>query len=876
MRRTFPFLAAAAAMMAACGGGSKGSETPPAATPTFSPTGGTSTAPQLVAVSTTTPGASIYYTTDGSTPTTGSTAYAAAVRVFSSSTIKAIATAAGYAASAVGTASYTIDLSDFATFCSGLQSDMVALQANCLNANPDAVAAEGSVPCAGFAVEIQAGRLVYDASHAGACWAAATGSGCAGLDQRGEPGACRLALVGQVANGSTCYDGAACPNGSCSGRAGACPGLCVPYATEGQTCVSGDKDPCASGLVCDGASGTCKAPSAAGGPCPCQPGLYCSGGTTCAVRKTSGPCSGTAWDECAIGYACSGSPTLTCQKSVGLGAPCTAAASTCGWGYHCGPSSTCVADPKVGESCTMSQHCIGGTCDAASLKCVATAGGTCSAAPGLAGVTLHDSFKDTAIDGTKWLNGAFTRGVSGGAAVLGVDVTNMRARSIRNDQYTSQISVVTGGQRVTTLQADVAVPAATAFRTGAGMIRASVRLFYSPPSQRLSFPGANKDLLVAEVGLLDDGNGLKAYRQFTHCDDASCATFTTSGIAVNDPAGFAPVGTGHQVGASAAYDTTYTLSASLDEVTGIFHWSIAGGSFGTPGVSGTANPAAYLAATPGWAGVLLAGTGFQVAQVSARAQDNGAGGGSAGITGRFDNVLVGFNDGLATAYDDFSGTAGNSGPTEMSTAKWNPAGAVRLGPAGGSLLVESGAPAPSASIPSGINWSEPVGLNTLLADVAIESYVPGSGGLFAGFSGRFYNDGSSSRADDATGDIHVNFGLQANGGTAFFFIGRCPNPTCAGPTQVGQGTVPGTGLGSGGHRLLLSWSDGTRRFTFGVDGITVVVDPTSVGGVVTAPASYGGPARAPFKSLTTAISASGSSGQTTTASARYSDVFAGP
>ena len=42
------------------------------------------------------------------------------------------------------------------------------------------------------------------------------------------------------------------------------------------------------------------------------------------------------------------------------------------------------------------------------------------------------------------------------------------------------------------------------------------------------------DLIVSEVGLLDDGNGLKAYRQFSHCDDASCATYTASGIAVDD------------------------------------------------------------------------------------------------------------------------------------------------------------------------------------------------------------------------------------------------------------------------------------------------------------------------------------------------------
>src|SRR5258708_20380232 len=45
------------------------------ATPTFSPPGGTYNAPQSVTLSDTTSGATIYYTTDGSTPTTASTPY---------------------------------------------------------------------------------------------------------------------------------------------------------------------------------------------------------------------------------------------------------------------------------------------------------------------------------------------------------------------------------------------------------------------------------------------------------------------------------------------------------------------------------------------------------------------------------------------------------------------------------------------------------------------------------------------------------------------------------------------------------------------------------------------------------------------------------
>ena len=104
-------------LIAGCGSGSGGSGnvTPPeqqAATPAFTPTAGTYTSTQKVSLSDNTSGASIYYTLDGSTPTTASTLFSPAtpIAVSSTTTITAIATASCYLNSPVATGTFTITL----------------------------------------------------------------------------------------------------------------------------------------------------------------------------------------------------------------------------------------------------------------------------------------------------------------------------------------------------------------------------------------------------------------------------------------------------------------------------------------------------------------------------------------------------------------------------------------------------------------------------------------------------------------------------------------------------------------------------------------------------------------------------------------------
>jgi hypothetical protein len=79
-----------------------------AATPTFSPAAGTYSGAQSVTISDGTSGATIYYTTNGTTPGTSSTRYSGPITVSSTETLQAIAVATGNTNSVVASAAYTI------------------------------------------------------------------------------------------------------------------------------------------------------------------------------------------------------------------------------------------------------------------------------------------------------------------------------------------------------------------------------------------------------------------------------------------------------------------------------------------------------------------------------------------------------------------------------------------------------------------------------------------------------------------------------------------------------------------------------------------------------------------------------------------------
>ena len=91
---------------------SSGSTTETCATPTFSPVAGTYTSAQSVTISTTTAGATIYYTTDGTDPTESSSVYSTPIYVSKTTTIKAMAAKEGMTNSSVATAVVTVTSSE--------------------------------------------------------------------------------------------------------------------------------------------------------------------------------------------------------------------------------------------------------------------------------------------------------------------------------------------------------------------------------------------------------------------------------------------------------------------------------------------------------------------------------------------------------------------------------------------------------------------------------------------------------------------------------------------------------------------------------------------------------------------------------------------
>jgi hypothetical protein len=370
----------------------------------------------------------------------------------------------------------------------------------------------------------------------------------------------------------------------------------------------------------------------------------------------------------------------------------------------------------------------------------------------------------------------------------------------------------------------------------------------------------------------------------THCDNASCSAFSSSGIAFADPGGFSG-------DAPASYDTTYVVTVTLNEVTGVFTWTITGGSLN---VSGTANPATYLASSANWLALgatPLAGTGFQSAAVRTRIVDN-AGGSTGRITARFDDVQVGLNNAAPTLWDDFSGAGGNSGPTELSAAKWTGTpGMNSMAQTAGSLVGHAQVTTPSTNnlaVFHPLDFSDPAAINTMQADFTVSACNNSQSSTNrVGFAAGFYNDGTpgttppdANQPNSRVGDITASLFLDCPFDVVRFQVTRFDTNASqtilsnSANAIVPKGPAPIIG---NTHTLTMRWNPTTRRLTFQADGqAEVVVDPTTVNTHMLTAAPFVKPPNTVSKNLSWFLALPGVAGATANVDFRANNVFTAP
>jgi hypothetical protein len=467
-----------------------------------------------------------------------------------------------------------------------------------------------------------------------------------------------------------------------------------------------------------------------------------------------------------------------------------------------------------------------------------------------AGLTLWDGLCSSHYDGSKFINPRFTRSIQSAAAHMVVSADSMEASSTRGFRPNAALAIpsISATKRVTNLQATMNVPASDAFLDGSAQWRVELNLNYQPAANRLAFSGGSTKTIFAQVGILDNGSGPQFYRTVGLCAVASCATTDqVTGIVFTD-------GTFREF-QSATYDTTYTFRIALDETTNIFTFEVSGGALsGT--LTGTADASALFTAQ-----VVDSVTDAASALLRARVQDGGTGGGSASVRGIFDDVQVGINTSTAAApatlvaYDDFSGTGGNSG-TDFSLTNWAN-GDSYIDSAGGrtifrNKLTGTVSANQSQNFPITVSTTLPtaISVDATVTSITAPATANASNTQNMSMQMTLYNDGTSAVPFNQTGDVWAGITLNATG--AFFYAFKCTTATCTATTSMQTGT---TTLAAGSipfglnttHTLRTVYDPASHAISYSVDdGAATVVDPTTVNTHIGTAAAYAAAPNAGF------------------------------
>ena len=266
-------------------------------------------------------------------------------------------------------------------FCRQYGQVVADVSVNCMGASRSDADLLFSLPliCQRFTAAVQAGRIVFDPSHADRCIAYLRTEACDGTysGTAADAAECGTVAAPQVPMGGECRNLYLLSFQECASTADApvkcqsgndhCAGTCVaaslpkPKAAVDQPCDRSGGTSCNDSLFCD-TSGTDATASG-----------------ICRPQKTSGPCLSS--DACVPPYHCVGATgTMTCQKIKLIGEACTPGLRECTtlFGY-CGddgkctdhsailgePCGTLPSGERVGCTATSGTQAEGAYCDAA-------------------------------------------------------------------------------------------------------------------------------------------------------------------------------------------------------------------------------------------------------------------------------------------------------------------------------------------------------------------------------------------------------------------------------------------------------------------------------------------------------------------------------
>ncbi len=273
------------------------------------------------------------------------------------------------------------------------------------------IAEDGGIEVEDLSVSIEAGRLVLDRQHSGACKDDIVSQFCTVGFSGEEPSSCMQLVAGQVEEGGYCLDSSECAGDSwcrfdeeCYGTCEELPGncgdetcsadefcdfefvdgefedFCSPRATEGEACDYSEQ--CLHSLYCSPLSETCIPieVKSAGEACHilnhfCEPGYRCEIEELDPLGDLEGECTpmGQAGETCHLDFECAAG--LFCQQEVPgditEGGTCRAPLSA---GEECEDDNQCEGycgfDPDIcydyiadGDACEFSYQCESYTCD---------------------------------------------------------------------------------------------------------------------------------------------------------------------------------------------------------------------------------------------------------------------------------------------------------------------------------------------------------------------------------------------------------------------------------------------------------------------------------------------------------------------------------